>query len=166
MFKVIIVVSKQLDFIGIFVWDQVSVVFILNEEGKGGLVEIMGEVDDFMVEVIIKVVLIKECEEVMVMIQWYQIVVKVVKVFSQNGLVFSVLWLGVMEQGELEFVESGVIFLDFIWDLLVYFFDLISFKFNVDSKIFEVDLVDEKVSYILIDDDMNIYLLGFVKDCI
>lgn len=63
-------------------------------------------------------------------------------------------------------MESGVIFLDFIWDLLVYFFDLISFKFNVDSKIFEVDLVDEKVSYILIDDDMNIYLLGFVKDCI
>lgn len=40
----------------------------MNEEGKGGLVEIMGEVDDFMVEVIIKVVLIKECEEVMVMI--------------------------------------------------------------------------------------------------
>ncbi|WP_258872266.1 hypothetical protein [Xanthomonas nasturtii] len=69
-----------------------------------------------------------------------------------------------MEQGELEFVESGATPPGFAWELLAYPPDLSSLKFNADSQTFEVDLVDSKVSYTKIDDDVNTYLPGFAKD--
>ncbi|MCO6855618.1 type III restriction endonuclease subunit R, partial [Pseudomonas aeruginosa] len=52
--KTTIAVSKQPDLTGIPARDQTSVVFTPNEEGKGGSVEITGEVDESTVEAITK----------------------------------------------------------------------------------------------------------------
>lgn len=162
--KTTVAVSKQPDLTNVPERDQSNVVFVPNEEGKGGTVEITGEVDDSTVEAITLAAPAKEREDVAATIERHQIASKAVKAPSQNGAVFSVPRLCVMEQGELEFIESGAVPPGFTWDLLAYPPDLSSLKFNADSQTFEVDLVDEKVTYTKIDDDVNTYLPGFAKD--
>ena len=162
--KTTVAVSKQPDLTNVPERDQGNVVFVPNEEGKGGTVEITGEVDDSTVEAITLAAPAKEREDVAATIERHQIASKAVKAPSQNGAVFSVPRLCVMEQGELEFIESGAVPPGFNWDLLAYPPDLSSLKFNADSQTFEVDLVDEKVTYTKIDDDVNTYLPGFAKD--
>ncbi|WP_329889251.1 DEAD/DEAH box helicase [Stenotrophomonas sepilia] len=162
--KTTVAVSKQPDLTNVPERDQGNVVFVPNEEGKGGTVEITGEVDDSTVEAITLAAPAKEREDVAATIERHQIASKAVKAPSQNGAVFSVPRLCVMEQGELEFIESGAVPPGFTWDLLAYPPDLSSLKFNADSQTFEVDLVDEKVTYTKIDDDVNTYLPGFAKD--
>lgn len=162
--KTTVAVSKPPDLTNVPERDQGNVVFVPNEEGKGGTVEITGEVDDSTVEAITLAVSAKEREDAAATIERHQIASKAVKAPSQNGAVFSVPRLCVMEQGELEFIESGAVPPGFTWDLLAYPPDLSSLKFNADSQTFEVDLVDEKVTYTKIDDDVNTYLPGFAKD--
>lgn len=162
--KTTVAVSKPPDLTNVPERDQGNVVFVPNEEGKGGTVEITGEVDDSTVEAITLAAPAKEREDVAATIERHQIASKAVKAPSQNGVVFSVPRLCVMEQGELEFIESGAVPPGFTWDLLAYPPDLSSLKFNADSQTFEVDLVDEKVTYTKIDDDVNTYLPGFAKD--
>lgn len=162
--KTTVAVSKQPDLTNVPERDQGNVVFVPNEDGKGGTVEITGEVDDSTVEAITLAVPAKEREDAAATIERHQIASKAVKAPSQNGAVFSVPRLCVMEQGELEFIESGAVPPGFTWDLLAYPPDLSSLKFNADSQTFEVDLVDEKVTYTKIDDDVNTYLPGFAKD--
>jgi len=162
--KTTVAVSKQPDLTNVPERDQGNVVFVPNGEGKGGTVEITGEVDDSTVEAITLAAPAKEREDVAATIERHQIASKAVKAPSQNGAVFSVPRLCVMEQGELEFIESGAVPPGFTWDLLAYPPDLSSLKFNADSQTFEVDLVDEKVTYTKIDDDVNTYLPGFAKD--
>ena len=162
--KTTVAVSKRPDLTNVPERDQSNVVFVPNEEGKGGTVEITGEVDDSTVEAITLAAPAKEREDVAATIERHQIASKAVKAPSQNGAVFSVPRLCVMEQGELEFIESGAVPPGFTWDLLAYPPDLSSLKFNADSQTFEVDLVDEKVTYTKIDDDVNTYLPGFAKD--
>lgn len=162
--KTTVAVSKPPDLTNVPERDQGNVVFVPNEEGKGGTVEITGEVDDSTVEAITLAAPAKEREDVAATIERHQIASKAVKAPSQNGAVFSVPRLCVMEQGELEFIESGAVPPGFTWDLLAYPPDLSSLKFNADSQTFEVDLVDEKVTYTKIDDDVNTYLPGFAKD--
>ncbi|MEL1264428.1 DEAD/DEAH box helicase [Pseudoxanthomonas putridarboris] len=162
--KTTVAVSKKPDLTNVPERDQGNVVFVPNEEGKGGTVEITGEVDDSTVEAITLAAPAKEREDVAATIERHQIASKAVKAPSQNGAVFSVPRLCVMEQGELEFIESGAVPPGFTWDLLAYPPDLSSLKFNADSQTFEVDLVDEKVTYTKIDDDVNTYLPGFAKD--
>ncbi|MBX9403711.1 DEAD/DEAH box helicase family protein [Lysobacter sp. BMK333-48F3] len=162
--KTTVSVSKQPDLTDVPARDQENVVFVPNEDGKGGMVEITGEVDDSTVEAITKVIPAKEREDAAATIERHQIASKAVKAPSQNGAVFSVPRLCVMDQGELEFIESGAVPPEFTWDLLAYPPDLTSLKFNADSQTFEVDLVDEKVTYTKIDDDVNTYLPGFAKD--
>lgn len=162
--KTTVAVSKPPDLTNVPERDQGNVVFVPNEEGKGGTVEITGEVDDSTVEAITLAAPAKERQDVAATIERHQIASKAVKAPSQNGVVFSVPRLCVMEQGELEFIESGAVPLGFTWDLLAYPPDLSSLKFNADSQTFEVDLVDEKVTYTKIDDDVNTYLPGFAKD--
>lgn len=157
-------VSKQPDLTGIPARDQPNVIFTPDVEGTGGAVEIVGEVDDSTVEAITKAVPAKEREEVAATIERHQIASKAIRAPSQNGVLFSVPRLGAMEQGELELVESGATPPGFTWDLLAYPPDLSSLRFNADSQTFEVDLVDSKVSYTKIDDDVNTYLPGFAKD--
>ncbi|WP_313222331.1 DEAD/DEAH box helicase family protein [Pseudoxanthomonas mexicana] len=162
--KTTVAVSKPPDLTNVPERDQGNVVFVPNEEGKGGTVEITGELDDSTVEAITLAAPAKEREDVAATIERHQIASKAVKAPSQNGAVFSVPRLCVMEQGELEFIESGAVPPGFTWDLLAYPPDLSSLKFNADSQTFEVDLVDEKVTYTKIDDDVNTYLPGFAKD--
>lgn len=162
--KTTVAVSKPPDLTNVPERDQGNVVFVPNEEGKGGTVEITGEVDDSTVEAITLAAPAKEREDVAATIERHQIASKAAKAPSQNGAVFSVPRLCVMEQGELEFIESGAVPPGFTWDLLAYPPDLSSLKFNADSQTFEVDLVDEKVTYTKIDDDVNTYLPGFAKD--
>lgn len=162
--KTTVAVSKQPDLTNVPERDQGNVVFVPNEDGKGGRVEITGEVDDSTVEAITLAVPAKEREDAAATIERHQIASKAVKAPSQNGAVFSVPRLCVMEQGELEFIESGAVPPGFAWDLLAYPPDLSSLKFNADSQTFEVDLIDEKVTYTKIDDDVNTYLPGFAKD--
>lgn len=162
--KTTVAVSKQPDLTNVPERDQGNVVFVPNEEGKGGTVEITGELDDSTVKAITLAAPAKEREDVAATIERHQIASKAVKAPSQNGAVFSVPRLCVMEQGELEFIESGAVPPGFTWDLLAYPPDLSSLKFNADSQTFEVDLVDEKVTYTKIDDDVNTYLPGFAKD--
>ncbi|WP_448478772.1 DEAD/DEAH box helicase [Pseudoxanthomonas mexicana] len=162
--KTTVAVSKPPDLTNVPERDQGNVVFVPNEEGKGGTVEITGEVDDSTVEAITLAAPAKEREDVAATIERHQIASKAVKAPSQNGAVFSVPRLCVMEQGELEFIESGAVPPGFTWDLLAYPPDLSSLKFNADSQTFEVDLVDDKVTYTKIDDDVNTYLPGFAKD--
>jgi type III restriction enzyme len=162
--KTTVAVSKPPDLTNVPERDQGNVVFVPNEEGKGGTVEITGEVDDSTVEAITLAAPAKEREDVAATIERHQIASKAVKAPSQNGAVFSVPRLCVMEQGELEFIESGAVPPGFTWNLLAYPPDLSSLKFNADSQTFEVDLVDEKVTYTKIDDDVNTYLPGFAKD--
>lgn len=162
--KTTVAVSKPPDLTNVPERDQGNVVFLPNGEGKGGTVEITGEVDDSTVEAITLAAPAKEREDVAATIERHQIASKAVKAPSQNGAVFSVPRLCVMEQGELEFIESGAVPPGFTWDLLAYPPDLSSLKFNADSQTFEVDLVDEKVTYTKIDDDVNTYLPGFAKD--
>lgn len=162
--KTTVAVSKRPDLTNMPERDQGNVVFVPNEEGKGGTVEITGELDDSTVEAITLAAPAKEREDVAATIERHQIASKAVKAPSQNGAVFSVPRLCVMEQGELEFIESGAVPPGFTWDLLAYPPDLSSLKFNADSQTFEVDLVDEKVTYTKIDDDVNTYLPGFAKD--
>lgn len=162
--KTTVAVSKPPDLTNVPERDQGNVVFVPNREGRGGTVEITGEVDDSTVEAITLAAPAKEREDVAATIERHQIASKAVKAPSQNGVVFSVPRLCVMEQGELEFIESGAVPPGFTWDLLAYPPDLSSLKFNADSQTFEVDLVDEKVTYTKIDDDVNTYLPGFAKD--
>jgi type III restriction enzyme len=162
--KTTVAVSKPPDLTNVPERDQSNVVFVPNEEGKGGTVEITGEVDDSTVEAITLAVPAKEREDAAATIERHQIASKAVKAPSQNGVIFSVPRLCIMEQGELEFIESGAVPPGFTWDLLAYPPDLSSLKFNADSQTFEVDLVDEKVTYTKIDDDVNTYLPGFAKD--
>ncbi len=162
--KTTVAVSKPPDLTNVPERDQGNVVFVPNEEGKGGTVEITGEVDDSTVEAITLAVPAKEREGAAATIERHQIASKAVKAPSQNGVVFSVPRLCVMEQGELEFIESGAVPPGFTWDLLAYPPDLSSLTFNADSQTFEVDLVDEKVTYTKIEDDVNTYLPGFAKD--
>lgn len=162
--KTTVAVSKPPDLTNVPERDHGNVVFVPNSEGKGGTVEITGEVDDSTVEAITLAAPAKEREDVAATIERHQIASKAVKAPSQNGAVFSVPRLCVMEQGELEFIESGAVPPGFTWDLLAYPPDLSSLKFNADSQTFEVDLVDEKVTYTKIDDDVNTYLPGFAKD--
>ncbi|MFT3756351.1 MAG: hypothetical protein QM769_10480 [Pseudoxanthomonas sp.] len=72
--------------------------------------------------------------------------------------------LYVMEQGELELIDSGMVTADFSWDLLASPPDLGSFRFNEESKTFEVDLDDKGVTYTAIKDDVATYLPGFAQD--
>lgn len=162
--KITLAVSKKPDLANAPERDRGSVVFVPHEEGKGGTVEITGEVDDSTVEAITLAVPAKERDDAAATIERHQIASKAVKAQSQNGAVFSVPRLCVMEQGELEFIESGAVPPGFAWDLLAYPPDLSSLKFNADSQTFEVDLVDERVTYAKIDDDVNTYLPGFAKD--
>lgn len=162
--KTTVAVSKQPDLTNVPERDQDNVVFVPSEDGKGGTVVITGEVDDSTVEAITLAVPAKEREDAAATIVRHQIASKAVKAPSQNGAVFSVPRLCVMEQGELEFIESGAVPPGFTWDLLAYPPDLSSLKFNADSQTFEVDLVDQKVTYTKIDDDVNTYLPGFSKD--
>jgi type III restriction enzyme len=144
--------------------DHERVFYVPNEKGKGGVVEVTGEVDDATSEAIVEAAPAKERDEAEEKLRRHQQVAVAAKAPSENGVVFSVPRLCMVEQGELEFIDRGMVAADFAWDLLASPPDLASFRFNEESKTFEVDLDGKGVSYHLIKDDVATYLPGFAQD--
>lgn len=144
--------------------DHQRVIFFPNEDGQGGVVQVTGEVDAATNEAIVVVVPAKEREETEGKLYRHQITAVAAKAPSENGAVFSVPRLCMVEQGELDFIDRGMVSADFEWDLLASQPDLSSFRFSEESKTFEVDLDGKGVSYHLIKDDVATYLPGFSKD--
>lgn len=144
--------------------DQARVVYTPNEKGKGGVVEVTGEVDDTTTEAIVDAAPAKEREDTAEKLRRHQQASVAVKAPSENGAVFSVPRLCMVDQGELEFIDRGMVASDFAWDLLATPPDLASFRFNEESKTFEVDLDGRSVSYHLVKDDVATYLPGFAQD--
>ncbi|MGU2252190.1 DEAD/DEAH box helicase [Pseudomonas aeruginosa] len=159
-----VLVAKEPDLSDAPARDQERVVFVPNEDGKGGVVEVTGEVDAATNEAIVEAAPAKEREETEEKLRRHQMVAVAAKAPSENGAVFTVPRLCMVEQGELEFIDRGVVAADFEWDLLASLPDLSSFRFNDESKTFEVDLDGKGVSYHLIKDDVATYLPGFAQD--
>jgi len=144
--------------------DHERVVFTPNEGGDGGMVEITGEVDEATQEAVAEAAPKKEREGALEKLRQHNHVAVAAKAPSEHGVVFTVPRLCSVEQGELEFIDRGVVTADFKWDLLASPPDLSSFRFNDDSKTFEVDLDGQGVSYHLVKDDVATYLPGFAQD--
>lgn len=159
-----VVVAKEPDLSDSPARDQQRVLFVPNDEGNGGVVEVTGEVDAATNEAIVEAAPTKHREETAEALRRHQMVAVAVKAPSENGVVFTVPRLCVVEQGELEFIDRGMVAADFVWDLLANLPDLSSFRFNEESKTFEVDLDGKGVSYHLIKDDVATYLPGFAQD--
>ena len=121
-----------------------------SEEGKGGSVEITGEVDESTVEAITKAVPTKERER-RLQSSGTRSPPRPSKPLARTARC-SRAAAGVMRASWSSWRAAPPP--GFTWDLLAYPPDLSSLKFNVDSQTFEV-VVDSKVSYTKIDDDVN-----------
>lgn len=144
--------------------DQQRVKFIPREDGKGGTVEIEDEIDELTVEAIVAAVPKAEREEVAAQVEGHQMKTLAAKAPSERGAAFRVPRLCMVEQGELELVDRGVVAANFSWDLLGSPPDLSSLRFHEDSRTFELDLDGKGVHYHLIKEEEATYLPGFALD--
>lgn len=157
-------VAEEPDLANVPARDHSRVVYVPNENGGGGVVEITGEVDDLTSEAIVEAAPQNSREEAEEKLRRHQQESIAVKAPSENGTVFSVPRLCMLEQGELELIDRGMVSAEFSWNPLSSPPDLSNFRFNDDSKTFEVDLDGKSVSYHLIKDDVATYLPGFAQD--
>jgi len=144
--------------------DQQRVKFVANEGGRGGVVEITDEIDVTTVEAIVLTAPPGKRDELAAQVERHQLATLAAKAPSERGAVFAVPRLCMVEQGQLELVDRGVVSATFAWDLLASPPDLSSFRFNDESMTFEVDLEGRKVNYHQVKDDVATYLPGFAQD--
>ena len=144
--------------------DQQRVKFIPHEGGRGGMVEIEDEIDALTVEAIVAAAPKSEREDVAATVERHQLATLAVKAPSERGASFRVPRLCMVEQGQLELVDSGVVGANFSWDLLKQPPDLSSFRFHEDSMTFELDLDGKGVRYNVVKEDTATYLPGFALD--
>lgn len=144
--------------------DHARVVYTPNADGNGGIVSITDEIAPETAEAITAAVPARERAAVAVKVEQHQMITAAAKAPSERGAEFRVPRLCMVEQGELELVDRGVVAAGFTWDLLASPPDLASFRFNDDSMTFEVDLEGTTVSYHQIKDDAATYLPGFAQD--
>lgn len=144
--------------------DRQRVRFVANDEGRGGRVEITDEIDIATVEAIILTAPPGKRPELAGHVERHQVLTAAAKAPSERGKVFRVPRLCVLEQGELELVDRGVMAADFTWDLQAWPADLSSFRFNEDSMTFEVDIDGHSVAYRRVKDDVATYLPVFAQD--
>ena len=144
--------------------DQQRVKFVRNAVGKGGTVEITDEIDITTVEAIVLTAPPSQRNELVAQVERHQLTTAAAKAPSERGAVFAVPRLCMVEQGELELVDRGVVSATFAWDLLASPPDLSAFRFNDQSMTFEVDLEGRQVSYHQVKDDVATYLPGFAQD--
>lgn len=142
--------------------DAARVKFTPNTDGKGGVVEIVDEVDDATVDLLTKIAVDKE--EAKKKITLHLNITAAAKAPSERGAVFEVPRLYTMEQGELELIEARAVATDFSWDLMDHPADLSKFAFNEESMTYEVFLDGKQVQYHLVEDDVATYLPGFAQD--
>lgn len=144
--------------------DLQRVRFVANEGGKGGTVEITDEIDATTVDAIVLTAPPGKRDELAAQIERHQLASLAAKAPSERGAVFAVPRLCMVEQGELELVDRGVVPATFAWDLLASPPDLSTFRFDDQSMTFEVDLEGRKVNYHQVKDDVATYLPGFAQD--
>jgi type III restriction enzyme len=157
-------VRKAPDLSGVPARDAERVVFIANEQGKGGIVEITDDIQPETREAIVLTAPPGKRNEVDAQVERHLDLVAASKAPSERGEEFRVPRLCMVEQGELELIDRGVVAPGFEWDLLASPPDLSSFRFNDDSMTFEVDLDGHGVSYHMVKDDVATYLPGFAQD--
>lgn len=144
--------------------DRERVVFTPHADGKGGIVEITDEIQLETIDAIVLTAPAKQRSELAAQVEQHQIVTVAAKAPSERGAEFRVPRLCMVEQGELELVDRGVVSADFRWDLLASPPDLSSFRFSDDSMTFEVYLDGRDVQYHAVKDDVATYLPGFAQD--
>lgn len=144
--------------------DQQRVKFVPNADGNGGTLEITDEIDIATIEAIVLTAPPSQRDELAAQVERHQLATAAGKAPSERGTVFAVPRLCMVEQGELELVDRGVVSGQFTWDLLASPPDLSSFRFNENSMTFEVDLEGTSVQYHQVKDDVATYLPGFAQD--
>lgn len=160
-----VVVTKAPDFSKIPERDHERVLFMLDAEGPGGVIELKDELDLLTVEAIVSTVSGKDKKAaVAAEIERHQQATVAAKAPSERGVVFQVPRLYSVEQGELELVDRGAVSASFSWDLLSSPPDLSSFRFDESSMTFEVYLDDKTVQFQNVKDDVGTYLPGFAQD--
>lgn len=160
-----VVLAKAPDFSKIPERDHERVLFVLDAEGPGGVVELKDELDFLTVEAIVSTVIGKEKKAaVAAEVERHQQATVAAKAPSERGVLFQVPRLYSVEQGELELVDRGAVSASFNWDLLSSPPDLTSFHFDESSMTFEVYLDDKMVQFQNVKDDVGTYLPGFAQD--
>lgn len=157
-------VKKAPDLSRIPASDAGRVAFIANTDGPGGVVEITDDIQPETREAIVLTAPPSGRGELDARIERHLDLTAAAKAPSERGELFRVPRLCVVEQGELELVDRGMVTAGFHWDLLANAPDLSGFRFNDDSMTFEVDLNGREVSYHQIRDDVATYLPGFAQD--
>ncbi len=163
--KTRIEVRKAPDFTDAPERDKERVAFIPDPGGgPGGTVEISDEIDVATVEAIVLTAPPSKRDEIAGQVERHQLAVVAAKAPSERGVAFRVPRLCLMEQGELELIDRGMVAAGFKWDLLASPPDLSSFRASDDSMTFEVYLEDHTVQYHHVKDDVATYLPGFAQD--
>lgn len=144
--------------------DKPKLVFTAALNGKGGILEITGGIDATTVEAIVSTASARSRPDVEAQVARHQLAAIAAMAPSERGARFEVPRLFMLEQGELELVDQGVVSADFAWDPLSDPPDLSGFRFNDDSMTFEVDLDGKSVGYHQVRNDAATYLPGFALD--
>lgn len=144
--------------------DQRRVVFTPSGDGEGGTIAITDEIDAQTAKAIVAAVPASEREETAAQVERHQLATLAAKAPSERGAEFRVPRLCMVEQGEFELVDRGVVAANFSWDLLDFPPDLSSVRVADDSMTFEVDIEGRSVSYHPVKDDAATYLPGFAQD--
>lgn len=157
-------VEKEPDLADAPARDAERVIYTPNPDGKGGVLELTGEVDEATVEAIAKAVAKAKRDATVAAVAFHNNTTIAAQAPSERGAAFEVPRLFVVEQGELELVQKGAVDEDFTWDLLADPADLSSFAFHEDSLTYNVFLDGKEVQYQVIKDDVATYLPGFAQD--
>jgi type III restriction enzyme len=157
-------VRKAPDFSNVPARDAERVVFIAHRNGSGGTLEITDEIDSGTVEAIVLTAPPSQRGELAAQVERHQLAAAAAKAPSERGAVFAVPRLCMVEQGELELLDRGVVSANFAWDLLASPPDLAGFRINEQSMTFEVDIEGRQVNYHQVRDDVATYLPGFAQD--
>lgn len=157
-------VRKEPDLANVPARDQQRVVFTASADGRGGTVEITGEIDPLTTEAIVLTAPPSGRAELAGRIERHHAITAAAKAPSERGALFRVPRLFMQEQGELVLVDRGVVATDFSWDLLADPPDLSSFRIDDDSMTFEVDIEDRQIRYHPVKNDVATYLPGFALD--
>ena len=144
--------------------DAGRVVFIANATGSGGVLEITDEINPETVEAIVLTAPPSQRGELAAQVERHQLATAAAKAPSERGAAFAVPRLCMVEQGELELLDRGVVSATFAWDLLASPPDLSGFRFNDETMTFEVDIEGREVTYHQVKDDVATYLPGFAQD--
>lgn len=144
--------------------DLARVAFTAAPEGRGGTIEITGQIDPLTVEAIVLTAPPSTRPDIQAALDRHQAITAAAQAPSERGVEFRVPRLCRVDQGELELVDRGVVAANFSWDLLADPPDLSSFRYDDESMTFEVDLEDRQLRYRPVKDDAATYLPGFAQD--